>query len=219
MVINSEKYKNILFVHIPKTGGQSIRSALGWGNMESVCVHLTALGWIDSMGWEHWNSSYTFSVVRNPWDRMVSAYFYDKKRHWSGPLETVAGRISPSQTQKGTYVERFNSQRKKNHHPFNDLSFEGYLDWRMRECPPWPCMDFLVDQRGKMLVKDIIKLENFQKDFNKVCTEIGINPIKLPHKNKTRHEHYSTYYNDRTKDLVYKVFKKDVKYFKYEFEN
>ena len=76
-VMKSMKYRHLdrfVFIHINKTGGSSIAKAL---NIPSV--HRTAQEKIEEIGQKNWDRKLTFTVVRNPWDKVVSLYHYRVK--------------------------------------------------------------------------------------------------------------------------------------------
>jgi len=58
--------RDAMIVHIPKTGGASIAKAFGLQDTHKSAVYRRAL---DP---EAWDCAFTFSIVRNPWERVVS---------------------------------------------------------------------------------------------------------------------------------------------------
>ena len=77
--------------------------------------------------------------------------------------------------------------------------------------------DFLCDENGNLLVDFIGHFESLQDDFNIACSKIPIKQVQLPYANKSNHKFYKEYYNNHTRDLIYKAFKEDIELFKYDF--
>lgn len=78
----SHKYKCI-FIHVPRTGGSSIETALAGRRVPFKEFrgekHLTASN-AKKLYSEYWDDYFTFTIVRNPWDRVVSHYNFSPFR-------------------------------------------------------------------------------------------------------------------------------------------
>jgi hypothetical protein len=199
----------ILFIHINKTGGSSIVRAL---NMLQVHMSVNLLfsdtleqddqfeiwqGWKNgkrktTYNWcelkeikNYWNDYQKFTVIRNPWDRIVSDFFYCKKENY----------VSTEASFRDEVI--YNKDNK--------------IRWKQ------PCYDWL-ELNGKIAVENILRFENLNNDFIEMCKQLGLpEGIKLPHLNKTKHKHYTEYYDDETRQIVAEKYAKDIEYFNYEF--
>ena len=86
----SDKYK-LIFFHLPKCAGKSVVNALDITNSDktnlvSGLMQTIGLGfdywyWNQKIYPEKWNTHIKFTIVRNPWDRMVSLYHFRKKQN------------------------------------------------------------------------------------------------------------------------------------------
>lgn len=221
------KYDNCLFVHVPKVAGQSIesvfleRAGLTWKQRDAMLLkhnsnpslgpprlaHLTAQEYVKYgyLSLEEFTQLFSFSFVRNPWDRLVSEYIYRKYPY----------------SFKEFLVMFFPTHMDDNYLQGLDL-YRHIL----------PQTDFLCDNQGKILVDFVGKYENLVQDFSKVTKLITGQNLTLPHKNKTSQKrfqqlvslvkknkiHYSEFYDKESKELVAKLYQRDIEMFGYVFE-
>ena len=193
-----------LFVHIPKTAGNSIQSVLrdysedqlvalrkeqdgierfGLRNPKyKIKKHSTLSEYREALGAEQFRSFYKFTCVRNPWDRMVSYYF------------------TPTQS-----LETWN--RKKFHDMISKaVSVADYLRLDDEEQDPFANVDC------------IMRFENLIDDFRTVCSRLEISTATLPRYNRSTREPYSKYYDDELRELVRTRFAAEIERFGYTFE-
>ena len=62
-----------------------------------------------------------------------------------------------------------------------------------------------------------IRYENLQEDFNTFCDKAYLPRQILPHKNKSDRKHYTDYYDTESRELVERLFARDLEYFGYKF--
>jgi hypothetical protein len=221
-MIISHKNK-FIFVSVPKTASTSIRDCLKdyadvWyhGDKENCIIYEPVNSKLIAKVFEHSrlsdvkellkpNKYLSFCFVRNPFDIALSNYlffqesikFWDKDPKekklfidvYNAYVETLSG--------TSTFTEWI--KKKKN---------EGWLEiyeWETEQFYWTTGVDFIG------------KFENLQNDFDIICDKIGIPKQKLPHKNKTKHKHYTEYYDDETREIVAEKYAKDIEYFGYEF--
>jgi len=197
----SHKYK-FIFVHVPKTGGTSIMTALRSFDLRGE-GHYT----LDEIKKNNNISSfqaqqyYKFAVIRNPWDIVVSNYHYSrmKKSFWHSDENTTRYELHPdyelsSRINFSEYVKLL-VENKLNHH----FSMVPQVHW--------------IDET----LNSLIRFENLENDFSKVCRQIGLGDVALEKINPSRHQHYSEYYDNLSRDLIYDYFLQDIKQFNYTF--
>ena len=196
--------KRFLFVHIPKTAGNSIQSILrdysedelvalrgGQDGIErfglrnptyKIKKHSTLAEYKAALGEVQFGDLYKFTCVRNPWDRMVSYYF------------------TPTQNMAARDRKKFRKAIVK------ALSVAEYLRLANSEEDPFGNVDY------------VMRFENLAEDFRTVCGTLGISPTTLPRYNRSRREHYSKYYDDELRELVRTRFAAEIERFGYIFE-
>lgn len=210
----SRKHK-FVFVHIARTGGMSVEAVLEpW--CKKYKLHQTTKEIIDELGRDEFDNYFSFSIVRNPWDRMVSNF-----HHWK---QNIAAR-DPG-TGKVTDEKRIPSdmtfiQWLKNQEIVMKRVAPG-LRQKIRE-HTMSQFYWLTDYNNTIAVDCVIKFENLNASWNVVRSQLekrcGILPAALPHRNKSKHKHYSLYYNDEAIELVRNVVLDDIREFGYEFED
>ena len=227
----SHEYRCV-FVHIPKTAGQSIEQfflnlhKLTWSQTDrdrllmrknqdpakgpSRLAHMTAEEYYQCghISEQTFNNYFSFAFVRNPWARLVSEYLHKK--------------IDKEMSLKEFVLE--------------GLPHPDPLCDKHRHIIPQS--DFIFDDRGNQIVDFVGRFENLQRDFDHVCRQLGLEDSTLPHRNssysprrlllrKIRHlfnsqqrvkKHYTEYYDEELFEIVADMYAEDIKRFNYQFE-
>lgn len=211
------KYR-FLFMHLPKTAGNSIQNILRQYSEDEIFVekakqdgverfgvrsqfgtkkHSRLFDYKKALGSEIYNSLFKFTIVRNPWDRAVSRYSFKHMEKDVGNKADIQA-IEEAPFDRNEFIKTI----------LSTPTFESFL----LENPPDGKMDFLGDTD----LDYIIRFENLQQDFDAVCAKIGVPHALLPVRNKSKHGDFRQYYDAETRDLVYRQHRNEIDYFGYE---
>jgi len=191
---------NCIFIHVPKAAGTSINTAL-YGR---TLGHYSALEIRETFP-RLYERAFKFSLVRNPWDRILSAYRFAKQ----GGTDSM-GVYMPEQYQRPEFdtFERF----------LNDWLTQQDLksiDFIFR-----PQYIFVCDMNGRMILDFLGKTETIESDLLNVSGKIGkrIYAGKANSTNNTMDDYRFAYKSSKMIDLVYALYQEDVDKFDYQFE-
>ncbi len=214
-----------LFVHLAKTGGTSVRAALSrrrwrdplfWNSyvchrISSISKHrigckiprhapvVTAKEMLPPL---LFNELFKFAFVRNPWDRMVSAFYHFQRE-----------RQDVLQQHRIVDVEQFIDW-------LLDVPLEDSVRPALVVALRRPQLEFLVDLQGEIIVDFVGRYEHLLEDFEQIRQRLSLKSIDLPHKRcSQRRRDYRTCYSDRLAARVGEHFASDVKAFEYEFDD
>lgn len=191
----SKKYRCI-FIHINKSAGTSIEMVLRSSPAIFRKHYMTAMDIRDFVCEDKWNEYFKFAIVRNPWDKMVSLYKYRRK------MKKIPRALEFNQFIHG--VDNYTTPRKSKR---NIIQTSNQLE-------------FCVDKNGVIILDYIGRFENIHKEWRHICNEIKCTK-SLPHVKvtKSKHIHYSKYYDDESVDIISCRFDKDISYFGYKFKD
>jgi chondroitin 4-sulfotransferase 11 len=194
----------VAFVHIPKTGGTSIRSVFqshgpSSGRYPQLGNHATAEELRSALGRKTWARLRSIAVVRNPWDWSVSSYFW-----WI--------------------------QRAERHHELVPIvesiramgSFDAFVKspWFLRHVHNFEVGDLStwVCRGGQILITDILRFESLGTDWADFVSRNHLPFQPLPHENKTQRLDYRSYYDPETAEIVARKFQTTIRLFGYRFD-
>ena len=203
---------------------------MGVGRIHEYLKHAQAYFYYDYLGEREYKDCFSFSQVRNPWDKMVSDFFFRCR----SPKDTEKWRNTRKWFVKNGLPEPTTNPRAGLFRLFVKALERGDLrphnHWfatsRKFNLPDHfksnvNQLDGLTDLHGNVLVNRILKLEDTEKEWKSIQSVIkektGLEPGPLPHVNKSNREHYRYYYDDESYNIILKLFKKDIEFFNYSF--
>ena len=140
----------IIFIHIPKTGGQSILKAIGIkkGDKKQYYYHPYTHYTIEMISnYFNIDNYYKFTFVRNPYDRLISEYFWRLQGNFIGlNLFKMNANTNFSEFVKLIYNLYLNN-------------FNNYSDWNILHFIP---QNQFLKIDDSFVMDDIFKFEEFQ---------------------------------------------------------
>lgn len=199
----------ILFIRIPKNASTSLYEAFGKDNVIQACLNSFSYKLRDEVYWqrithpshigldlvakflgEEQLKLLTICCVRNPYDRLISAYSFTRKHElW---------RIYTDQEPTFKKFAQAYCKRKDN----DNFSYaHSQTRW--------------ITYQGKIRTDVVLRFEHLEADFKKFNQDYG-KDFELQHLNKTNHKNFKEYYDKELSDLVFKSYKEDFKNFTYK---
>lgn len=200
-----------VFVHMPRTGGTSIRQILTpystqghSGRVNKLCSRLGLVPWNRRYFPIHttlrqaetilpkpmYKEYFKFGFVRNPWERMASHY----------------------------QVLLHNSNHRRHQKVRSLPDFEAYLAYEARRGKVSQA-DALTNKRGEIGLDFLGRFENLATDFSDLCARIGIE-AELPNLNQANPNGYDwrEMYTSNGREIVAKHWGQEIEMFDYAFD-
>jgi hypothetical protein len=210
----------LLFVHIAKTGGTSIRRALKrihWSDPYSIPItlvngltrvlkyktgakfprHAKGIAAYECIGEPFWSELFKFTFVRNPWDLQVSSWHHLR-------------RVPSAPTDQFETFEQFLRYKFDPHRPWQ-YHFEASRQVQSH---------YILDLKGKVILDFVGRFERLHDDFAEVCRLADLPRLQLPHRRRSpeRKRDFRTYYDDITAEMVANHYAEDIQRFGYTFD-
>ena len=212
---NLSNIHKLIFIHVAKAAGTSIWKNLGMTKDDRGIFTILQLK--DMIDTDKFNSYKKFTVVRNPWDRVVSLYEYRKKegheKYIYGNNDYTFKEWLMNPRVKGLRDEQalFNPDFYKNN--FEHLG----MDWYRIHKHWLPQLNMISSKDDEILVDIILEFENLDNDWDELSKFIGKELKPLERHNVTKKKNYRNYYDEETKDYVSKLYWKDIEALEYEY--
>ena len=193
MLNNSvSKSNNLVYIHIPKTAGNSIKKAIGGfgGDSHFSIYHF-------NKGYENYNFA---AFVRNPWERCFSAFYYLLKGGSRNELDLMY---------KKKYIDTCDT--------FEDFVLGGNLAKASLSCLHFQTQISFIS-RGTYPLNFLGKVEHINTDFYLMCERFQILPSSSLSKiNQSFKPEYQDFFSNLMKKKLYDIYLDDCNIFGYYF--
>ena len=206
------EHAGIWFVDIPRTGSTSLKLALAehfgseFGKSyiredhrlteKVIADHTTAMRAKQILSPELWKRLFTFTIVRNPWDRCYSLFRY-----------RIANKEIPAEYPFGDYLTLL--ERHNTRHPYTPFIY-----------PPWfiPMCDFIFDTEGNQLVNFIGRFEQQEELILILKERTGVDFFGGQRAEVLGQAgDYKKAYSNEEVEIIARIYRDDIERFGYDF--
>ena len=188
--------KQAIFVHITKSAGTSVALSL-FGKLP---YHYRAWEYRVIFGRQDFEKYFKFAFVRNPWDRLYSAFSFLKGGGWNDDDKKWA------------------DENLSNIKDFNDFVLNWLTSERLYSYIHfWPQSDFICDRKNNPMIDYLGYFESIGDDFEYIAHKIN-SVGSLKHTNASKRLGYTSVYNDEAINKVAALYATDIKNFGYTFD-
>jgi hypothetical protein len=213
MIVNTKHGGDLIFVHINKTGGQSVNNFLtNFSKVHLSHSHHTLFQLRSLIQQDIFDKAFKFSIVRNPWDRAVSTFFFRHSKSRAERLSFFIDRETCDKKGFNEWIKKISDSLDEAKNSFPDS--HKLVPFHIGDCLEW------ISYNNKILVDKIYRFENLS-ELETHLNKLTQSSFKLPHLNPSPLKEkggYHKYYNDDSIEFIEKICSRDIEMFNYRFE-
>jgi hypothetical protein len=171
-------------------GSRAKRGDAYWRN------HLPARLIRRRLGEDIWRSYFKFCVIRNPFEKAISAFYHQHRK----------GRDDRGRTRQQV--------------PWTEQDAQLFEDWLERSRAPMDRNTFCIE--GRFVLDDVIRYESLVPDIQRICERLSLpwEPERLPAFKagiRPREATAQRLYTPRARELVRQAYRFELRHFGYKF--
>ncbi|QSX37413.1 sulfotransferase family 2 domain-containing protein [Shewanella sedimentimangrovi] len=185
--------KRFIFIHIPRTGGTSLRQLLlaRVKDCQPLGFQHSGAHTEGETFFESYQSYLIFTVIRSPWSRIYS--WYKLINHYAPAL------CRPNQT-FDDFIQALEHQKPRMHQVDN-FHFNQ--------------LDYILSRSGRLITNKVLRFENYRQEVTRLCSDLGLEGVTIPHLNDVAGSSLPEAYSEYPFQAVARLCARDIRYFNY----